>query len=239
MTLSRIYDWFEFPHRLLATRRSLERPGARVLDIGCGNHSPSLTKKYFPGCVFHGVDNSRWNRDATDDSVMDKFFDIDLERPELLDSVENGWYDVVICSHVLEHLSDPYAVAARIARKLRPGGVLYVEVPAERSLRFPRAREGWMGIKGCLNFADDATHRTMVNLDRLAVTLREQGCEVGPETNRFLWRRILFLPAYACAGLVLRGYVPASVIWDMIGFAKSLTSVRRPASSPDQPESHE
>ena len=26
MTLSRVYDWFEFPHRLLATRRALEPP---------------------------------------------------------------------------------------------------------------------------------------------------------------------------------------------------------------------
>ncbi len=112
----------------------------------------------------------------------------------------------------------------------------WIEFP-HRLLATPS--EGWIGIKGWLNFADDTTHRTLVDLNRLAVTLLEQGCELGPETNRFLWRRILFLPENACAGLILRGYVPASVVRDMIGFARSLTSVRRPASSPDKPESHE
>jgi SAM-dependent methyltransferase len=38
-------------------------------------------------------------------------------------------FDVVVASHVLEHLPDPAAAAAEIARVLKPGGRLYAAVP--------------------------------------------------------------------------------------------------------------
>lgn len=40
-------------------------------------------------------------------------------------------YDLVIASHVVEHLADPLAVVASLAERLAPGGLLYVEVPME------------------------------------------------------------------------------------------------------------
>src|SRR5690606_447505 len=139
--------------------------------VGCGNHSPALTKKYFPSCVYHGLDRGRWNHDAEDDAAMDHFFGIDLDAPEQLDAVGDGHYDVIICSHVLEHVPRPEAVAGRLIEKLKPEGALYIEVPSERSLRLPRASEGWFGIKGCLNFYDGKTHVTMVRLTELREAL--------------------------------------------------------------------
>jgi len=41
----------------------------------------------------------------------------------------SGAFDVVIASHVLEHLPDPAAAAAELARILKPGGRLYAAVP--------------------------------------------------------------------------------------------------------------
>jgi SAM-dependent methyltransferase len=218
--------WLEAPPRFLHTRSALGRPGARVLDVGCGNHSPALTKRHFPRCVYHGVDSARWNRDAVDDAAMDRFFPLDLERPDELDVLDDGAYDAIICSHVLEHVSDPYAVAGKLASKLAPGGVLYVEVPSARSLGLPRARDGWFGIRGVLNFHDDETHSTLVDLPRLRGALEAQGFQVPPPRHRRLWRRCVLLPAYALAGLVLRGYVPASVVWDVTGFADYLVARR-------------
>jgi 2-polyprenyl-3-methyl-5-hydroxy-6-metoxy-1,4-benzoquinol methylase len=222
----KLWRWFELPPRLLHTRRALARPGARVLDVGCGNHSPALTKRHFPRCVYHGIDNSRWNRDAADEAAMDRFFDLDLDDPAQLDRIENGGYDAVICSHVLEHVRDPHALAGRLAGKLAPEGVLYVEVPSRRSLALPRTRDGRLGVKGVLNFHDDETHRTMVDLERLAATLRERGCAVTAPRYRRLWRRLVFLPAYVFAGLLWRGYVPASVLWDITGFAQYVVARR-------------
>jgi hypothetical protein len=224
--LTRVRRWFELPPRLLHLRRVLARPGARVLDVGCGNHSPALTKQFFPQCVYHGVDSGRWNRDAADDQAMDRFFDLDLEQPSQLDAVPEAAYDAVICSHVLEHVQDPYGVAARLLPKLAAGGMLYVEVPSPRSLKLPRARHGWLGIKGVLNFHDDETHRAMVDLPRVAALLQARGSVVSSPRYRRLWRRCLLLPAYVAAGLCWRGYVPASVVWDVAGFAQYVVARR-------------
>jgi SAM-dependent methyltransferase len=225
--LARLYRWFEYPHRLLAVRKAIAATGAAILDVGCGNHSPSITKRHFPRCVYHGVDRAAWNLDQRDAAAMDVLYRVDLSEPAGLDQIDAARYDAVVASHVLEHLDDPYAVAERLAEKVRPGGLFYVEVPAPASDRFPRARDGWLGIKGCLNFHDDPTHRAMVELPRIAALLEHKGFAVGPVRRRFLWRRLVLLPAYVLAGIVLRGYVPASVVWDVVGFAQCLVAQRR------------
>ncbi|NMC20176.1 MAG: class I SAM-dependent methyltransferase [Thermogutta sp.] len=226
------YRWCAYPHRFVPFRRVLQRPGTRVLDVGCGNHSPTVTKQYFPRCRYEGLDCGRWNRDARDDALMDAFYEIDLDRPELLTAVPSAAYDLVICSHVLEHLRDPWAVIPELARAVKPGGFLYIEVPAERSLRLPRAQDGFLGIRGCLNFADDPTHRGLVSVDRAAELLDRAGLRVVRRGKRFLLRRVILLPLYAAAGLILRGYIPASVVWDVLGFADVLVA-ERPLASPE------
>ena len=42
---------------------------------------------------------------------------------------ENEMFDVVVCSHVLEHLENPERTVAEARRVLRPGGILIVGVP--------------------------------------------------------------------------------------------------------------
>ncbi|HSD66849.1 MAG TPA: methyltransferase domain-containing protein, partial [Vicinamibacteria bacterium] len=171
-----------------------------------------------------------WRLDPRDRAAMDRFFRADLDRPEALDVVPDGSYDVVLGSHLLEHLRAPEDVALRLAGKLRPGGLLFLEVPSRRSLRLPRAADGWLGIRGCLNFYDDPTHRQLVDLGRIGARLRATGLQVDGIRPRRLRRRIVLLPAYVLAGLILRGYVPATVVWDVTGFAEFLVAQR---SGPD------
>lgn len=49
---------------------------------------------------------------------------------------ENDAFDVVILSAVLEHLYNPDETMGEIARVLRPGGALFVDVPNEEGLYF-------------------------------------------------------------------------------------------------------
>jgi SAM-dependent methyltransferase len=223
--LQTMYKWFTLPHRLAAIRPFLRTSHPRVLDIGCGNHSPKVTKRYYPHCTYHGVDNRRWNRDDEDDRQIDQFFNIDLETPGCLSPIPAGFYDAVICSHVLEHLAQPYALIGSLAAKLAPGGVLLIEVPAPKSTRLPRAGNGWLGVRGCLNFYDDDTHKTMVDLARVGVLLRDTGLATQGPVTSILWRRVLFLPLYLAAVLIAKGFVPASLLWDVTGFAHRLTGV--------------
>ncbi len=49
-------------------------------------------------------------------------------------------FDVVVCHHVLEHLSDPFGALERMRGWLRPQGTLIVFVPYEMERRFSRYR---------------------------------------------------------------------------------------------------
>jgi SAM-dependent methyltransferase len=107
------------PHRSLASW-SIRRPlaewlrregalaaGKRVLDVGCG------VKPYYPffagAAEYVGVDvKENVNADivGTADAIP----------------VEDGSYDVVLCTQVLEHVDDPAAVVRELSRVTAPGG---------------------------------------------------------------------------------------------------------------------
>lgn len=48
-----------------------------------------------------------------------------------LESSEVTQLSLVACSHTLEHMPDPRAALEAILRRLRPGGMLFIEVPLE------------------------------------------------------------------------------------------------------------
>ncbi len=53
-------------------------------------------------------------------------------RGSTIDELSAGLrYDLIICSHVLEHLAEPAALLRQLAALLVDGGLLYVEVPDE------------------------------------------------------------------------------------------------------------
>lgn len=219
---NKLYKWFACPHRIVALEPLKRNRPFRILDVGCGNHSPSITKRYFPECEYHGVDNQRWNRDVHDDRSINHFFNMDLDIPASLNAIQDRAYHAIICSHVLEHLARPYDIALELSKKLAPNGIMYVEVPSRKSLKLPSARNGWCGVRGCLNFYDDETHTALVDLDVLADRLRSQGFTVnGPDPARLL-RRIVLLPLYMAAVLVIKGFIPASILWDISGFSEKL-----------------
>jgi SAM-dependent methyltransferase len=51
-------------------------------------------------------------------------------------NIDDGPYDIVIMSHVLEHLTYPKEFISRVVKNLRPGGLLVVEVPNEGNEEF-------------------------------------------------------------------------------------------------------
>jgi len=53
------------------------------------------------------------------------------DRPETL---EDETFDAILMFHVLEHVTAPFRTLAALADRLRPGGVLLIEVPDQESL---------------------------------------------------------------------------------------------------------
>jgi 2-polyprenyl-3-methyl-5-hydroxy-6-metoxy-1,4-benzoquinol methylase len=54
-----------------------------------------------------------------------------VEHEELASGAFAGFFDLVCISHVLEHLTDPYAAMDVFTSVLKPGGLLLVDIPNE------------------------------------------------------------------------------------------------------------
>ena len=50
---------------------------------------------------------------------------------------DDDQFDLVVASHVIEHLGKPLEFFAECARVCKPGGLIYFEAPSERSLLLP------------------------------------------------------------------------------------------------------
>jgi SAM-dependent methyltransferase len=146
-------------------------PGARILDIGCGNNSPTITKKWFPGCHYAGADIQRYNNSDADLAAMDEFFLLGADGSGY-DAIPEASYDFVILNHVIEHMAEPEPVVAELCRKLKPGGYVWIAFPSERSLTLPHS------VDETLNFYDDPTHVQVPDPGAIIRALEANGVEV-------------------------------------------------------------
>ena len=121
------------------------QPGAKVLDLGCGDGRHARQMRRLPGVDAVALDLSAAEvREAA--ASLEK---MDALSPAAGGAVKNAgrWlvvrgtgyqlpfsdvhFDCVIISEVLEHLEDDDAAIEELSRVLKPGGVLAVSVPRE------------------------------------------------------------------------------------------------------------
>jgi SAM-dependent methyltransferase len=98
---------------------------AAVLDVGCANGGLLMVLKRLGFGDLAGLDPSgacvRYVQQQGIDATVGGLFDHDPAR--------EGRFDCVILSHVLEHVRDLGRAVDNMLGLLRPGGLLYVEVP--------------------------------------------------------------------------------------------------------------
>jgi 2-polyprenyl-3-methyl-5-hydroxy-6-metoxy-1,4-benzoquinol methylase len=143
----------------------------RILDIGCGNGSPSVTKRWFPGCHYAGADVQRYNLSQADDAAMDEFFPLGADGSGYA-AIPSASYDFVILNHVIEHMPDPAPILAALCAKLRPGGYIWIAFPSLRSLSLPSS------VDETLQFCDDPTHVRVPDVREVANILLANGIQV-------------------------------------------------------------
>lgn len=99
-----------------------------VLDIGCGaGDNARLLKSLRPSCCIAGVTYSHAEAEIAR-SYMDDCWVFDIEQA-LPEAMAGRNYDVIVLSHVLEHMRNPHEVLAKFAGFLRHGGVALIAVP--------------------------------------------------------------------------------------------------------------
>jgi len=100
-----------------------------ILDVGCGNGW--LMAPFAGGNEVYGLDISEANvNKARKKGIKARLHDVETPFP----FVQN-FFDVVVCSEVLEHLFFPEGVLREINRVLKSGGLCIITVPNLYSLR--------------------------------------------------------------------------------------------------------
>jgi SAM-dependent methyltransferase len=118
---------------LRATGIKLE--GKRILEIGAGIGLTVAVLRRRYGAEAYGIEPEADDYRGTLAIARDLVEACGLPRGAVIDGAgeqipfESSCFDVVLSSNVLEHVADPPAVIAEIARVLKPGGYMQVIVP--------------------------------------------------------------------------------------------------------------
>jgi SAM-dependent methyltransferase len=105
------------PHVVFLRREATDIPaGSSVLDVGAGI---APFRELF--------DHTRYVTCDWEGSSYDQ--DVDIRAPATAIPVEDGSFDVVLCTEVLEHVPEPSLVLTEFSRILRRGGLLLMTVP--------------------------------------------------------------------------------------------------------------
>lgn len=112
-------------------------------------------------------------------------------------------FDVVVMSHVIEHLAQPAADLAEASRVLRPGGLLVVECPDFNCpFRILLRSRWWFFVPGHVNHF---THRSLAALLRsLGFEVRKQSHPSSEYSLALLAERLGRLYARRCGNLMQR-----------------------------------
>ncbi len=135
---------------LIAQAEGLLKRKGKLLDVGVGR-GEILIAATEAGWVCEGVEPSETFADYAQARTGARIWREPIEESLIPDEE----FDVVMLAAVLEHLYDPYQVISKISRVLKPGGLLYLDVPNEAGLyfRIGNIYQRMRGRKWCVNLA--------------------------------------------------------------------------------------
>jgi hypothetical protein len=181
---------------------------------------PEIAARAFPRRVYHGVDIAEPKPDVR--RHIDQFFRLDLTTADFSE-IRSGFYDAILMSHVIEHITNGENVIQALAPKLKPRGVMFVEFPSVRSLGLPSGTE-------TLQFCDDETHVRVYEISEVANAMLRAGLTVVKAGTRRDWARIALARAaipLQIRTLIATGHLHARGLWDILGFASFVVAVRK------------
>ena len=161
---------------------------AKLLDVGCGNDSPSLVKSIRQDIYYVGLDVGDYNQSSS--TQADEYLLIDPLN--FAAGVYDGGrqFDAVISSHNLEHCFDRSSVLQAMTDAVADSGQIFLSFPTESSVSFPSRL-------GTLNYYDDSSHIDAPPVfSQVLSHLQKQGFKVNFSSPRYrpplLWLIGLF-----------------------------------------------
>lgn len=148
--------------------------GAAYLDVGCG-YGGFVREFAARGFCATGVELQEHL------AAFSKANCVDLANAHIIqgnflemDAALLGSFDVITCNDVIEHVSDPVMVMSSMARMLRPGGVLFMEIP-NRDCIEAVIQDGHFQIFGLTNLERSAASRFASQMKGIHDYLQEMG----------------------------------------------------------------
>lgn len=110
---------------------------SRIVDVGCGSGGRLLN-----------MQRNGFKRLSGLDPFIDKTIEypsgVTVHKRSLAD--DSGIYDLIMSHHSFEHMPDPVATMADIARHLAPGGRVLIRLPIAGCYAWRTYRENWFQI---------------------------------------------------------------------------------------------
>ncbi|MEV6489284.1 class I SAM-dependent methyltransferase [Actinoplanes sp. NPDC051633] len=165
---------------------ALDRPGAKVLDLGCGvGHSSIALARAYPSLTVRGVDLDEASiaearRNAAAAGVADRVTFVQGDAASLV----AGPYDLVTIFEALHDMAEPVAVLAAARSVLAPGGSVFVgdervadtfEAPAGEIERLQYAFSVLHCLPATRAEGGESAHGTILRAPTLLAWAREAG----------------------------------------------------------------
>jgi len=128
--------------KLLLSKINRIKKHGRLLDIGCATGF-LLDEARRINYAVEGVELSRW---AT--RIAKEKFGLKVHQGSILKiDFPTNYFDVIVMTDVIEHLSDPLKALTKIRRILKTGGLLYINTPDITSFFSRILGAKWWGLK--------------------------------------------------------------------------------------------
>lgn len=206
--------------------------GAKVLDVGCtGFRQVAISREIGFSHIRHfGVDFCE-PADNVPEGVV--FRQANLNKQPI--PFKDDFFDLVIASHVIEHLAKPVEFFGECVRVCKPDGIIYIEAPSERSLFLPGMPFDYDRFCS-LSFFDDPTHISRPWTPQAFYRLAKYfSCEPIDTRRLFSWKiRLLFPMLLLYALLTRNGKYLEGCCWRAFGWSCYLIA-RKPLTLRGKP----
>ncbi len=139
----------------------------RILDVGCGS-----------GLYLHTLKKNGWDVYGVEMSAKAvEFAKVKLKLPNISVGVieevnyPEGFFNVVIMNHVIEHLFDPRQSLREVNRILKKGGLLIITTPNIDSFNFKVFGKYWFPL-------ETPRHLNLFEISSMLKLFRETGFEL-------------------------------------------------------------